>query len=232
MPEFTDENAIVLSSKPLGEAAYIVSLFTPNHGRHLGVIKKKHPPEIGTLCHVTWKARLSEQLGSFYVEEIKSYAPILLDDMPRLHILANLCATLDKVLPERQDYPELHKKTLEFLENLDQEPFYSNYIRFELDLLTAIGFALDMTTCAAGGDNHDLAYISPKTGRAVSREKGRPYHNQLLKLPRFLWQEATATNEDLKDGLTLTGHFLYKHLGQLPYTRAHLFNDIDRRKNG
>ena len=232
MPEFTSSNALVLSTKPLGEAAFIVSIFTFENGRHLGVVKKKHPPEIGTLCQVTWKARLAEQLGSFYLEEIKSYAPLLLDDMPRLNVLSNLSATLDKVLPERQSYPELHAKVLHFLSVLNRDDFYENYVRFEMDLLVALGFALDMSACAGGGDKNDLAYISPKTGRAVSREKGLPYRDKLLKLPRFLWQEVAASDEDLADGLLLTGHFLHEHLGQLPGTRVRVLADIQRRKNG
>ena len=232
MPEFTSTNAVVLSAKPLGEAAFIVSLLTRENGRHLGVLKKKHPPEIGTLCQATWKARLAEQLGTFYLEEAKAYAPLLLDDMHRLNILSNLCATLDKALPERQAYPELYSQTLAFLEVLNQQDFYQNYIRFEVGLLKALGFALDMSACAGGGDKNDLAYISPKTGRAVSREKGLPYHDKLLKLPRFLWQDTSANIDDLVDGFALTSHFLVAHLGNLPTTRARILTDLSRRKNG
>ena len=232
MPEFTCENAIVLSSKPLGESGFIISVFTPENGRHLGVLKKKHPPEIGTICQVTWKARLPEQLGNFYVEEIKSLAPLLLDDMPRLNILSSLCATLDKALPERQSYSDLHTKTLAFLDELNDENFYIAYTRFEVELLSALGFALDMSQCAGGGDKNDLAYISPKTGRAVSQEKGKPYHDKLLKLPRFLWQNESATTEDLIDGLALTNHFLLAHLGSLPSARSRILQDLLRRKNG
>ncbi len=232
MPEFTTSNALVLSAKPLGENTFIISLFTAENGRHLGVIKKKHPPEIGTLCQATWKARLSDQLGSFYLEETKSYAPLFLDDMPRLHVLSNLCATLDKSLPERQSYTNLHAQTLKLLNDLLQDYFYENYIHFEIALLSALGFALDMTECAGGGDKNDLAYVSPKTGRAVSRAKGLPYHDKLLKLPRFLWQETAATSEDLVDGLALTGYFLTNYLGTLPITRNRILTDIQRRKNG
>jgi len=232
MPEFTSSNALVLSTKPLGENTFIVSLFTAENGRHLGVIKKKHPPEIGTLCQATWKARLSEQLGSFYLEETKSYAPLFLDDMPRLHVLSNLCATLNKSLPERQSYADIHVQTLKLLDSLHLDSFYENYIHFEVSLLAALGFALDMTSCAGGGDKNDLAYISPKTGKSVSREKGLPYHTKLLKLPRFLWQDATASSEDLADGLALTGYFLSNYLGSLPSTRSRVLSDIQRRQHG
>ncbi len=232
MPEFVSKNAIVLNAKPIGEAAFILSIFTAEHGRHLGVLKKKHPPEIGTLVQATWKARLSEQIGIFYLEETKAYAPLFLDDINRLHLLANLCATLEKALPERQSYTALHTQTLDFLASLAGENAHQNYVQFELNLLEALGFALDMSACAGGGDKNDLAYISPKSGRAVSRQMGLPYHDKLLKLPRFLWQEAEATLEDLCDGLNLTGYFLREHLGQMPNARTHLFTDIQRRKNG
>ena len=232
MPEFTCTNAIVLSAKPLGENTYILSVFTPDNGRHLGILKKKHPPEIGTLCHAVWKARLAEQLGTFYLEEIKAYAPFFLDDMPRLNVLSNLCATLDKALPERQLYSDLHTQTLALLDNLNDDNFYAKYAHFELSLLEALGFALDMSTCAGGGDKNNLAYISPKTGRAVSREKGYPYRDKLLKLPRFLWQDEKSEAADLIDAFTLTGHFLSAHLGTLPMARTRILQDILRMKNG
>ena len=232
MPEFVDQNTIVLGAKPLGENTFIITLFTREQGKHLGVIKKKYPPEIGTLMHAKWKARLAEQLGTFYLEEIKSYAPLLLDDMPRLNILSNLCATLDKVLPERQVYTALYDKTLDFLNHLDSPLFYRDYIRYELDLLSALGFALDLSNCAGGGDRNDLAYVSPKTGRAISRDKGKPYHNKLLSLPRFLWTDDSANEQDLLDGLSLTGYFLQQYLlPQLPNTRSRVIFDIQRGKN-
>ena len=72
----------------------------------------------------------------------------------------------------------------------------------------------------------------PKTGRAVSREKGLPYRDKLLKLPRFLWQDTVASIDDLVDGFALTSHFLAAHLGNLPATRARILTDLTRRKNG
>ena len=134
MPEWTTENAIVLSAKALGENSYILSLFTSENGRHLGVIKKKHPPEIGTLVHATWKARLPEQLGTYYIEEVKAYAPFFLDDMGRLNTLACVCAMLDKALPERQAYTQLHHYVLGLLNDLSGDDFLKRYVLFEVQL--------------------------------------------------------------------------------------------------
>ncbi|MBP5343735.1 MAG: DNA repair protein RecO [Alphaproteobacteria bacterium] len=228
MPEWTSDNAIVLSTKTLGENTYILSLFTAEHGRHLGVIKKKHPPQIGTLLHATWKARLPEQLGSFYIEEQQAYAPLYLDDMPRLNTLSCICALLDKALPERQTYLTLHDYTLKLLQNLSSHDFLKHYILFEISLLAHLGFGLDTSSCAGGGNATDLAYISPKTGRAVSREKGAPYHDKLLILPKFIWQDCPALPKDLIDGFKLTEHFLTNCLSGdiIPAIRTRLIKSI------
>ena len=224
MPEWTTDNAIVLSAKTLGENTYILSILTLEHGRHIGVIKKKHPPEIGTLIHAIWKARLAEQLGSFYIEETKAYAPLFLDDMPRLNTLTCICTLLDKTLPERQACTDLYQYILTLLPKLVADDFIKQYILFEVKLLASLGFALDTSRCAGGGDSNDLAYISPKTGRAVSREKGRPYHDKLLPLPKFIWQDCPASTQDLLDGFNLTTHFLTNCLphGIIPSVRSYL----------
>ena len=154
MPEFTTHNALVLGKKTLGENTFILSLFTKEYGRHLGVLKKKTSPEIGTLVQATWKARLPEQLGTFYIEEIKAYAPLFLDDIGRLNVLVNLCAILDKSLPERQIYDFLHEQTLFFLNNLANDHFLKKRVpNGKSIVLMALGFsgghkALPYTTCS------------------------------------------------------------------------------------
>lgn len=225
MPDVKIDKALVLSHRRLGENTWVVSLFTKTHGRYLGVCKKKIPPEIASFVEGRWQARLSEQLGSFYLEPAGSFSAAFLDDKKRLAVLGCLCALLDTILPERQSYESFFNETLMFLNALDAPDFLTNYVRWEMDLLATIGFGLDCSKCAGGGDRTDLAYISPKTGRAISREKGRPYHDKLLPLPAFLWKEVPATSDDIRRGLLLTGYFLstYTPLKELPKIRERLF---------
>ena len=116
------------------------------------------------------------------------------------------------MLPERQSFSHLYELTLSFLEDLGADDFMARYVLWELDLLSAIGFGLDLSGCAGGGDGNDLAYVSPNTGRSVSREKGAPYHHKLLPLPAFLWKNKAAPDqEEIKQGLRLTGFFLERH---------------------
>lgn len=225
MPEFTSENALVLSTRHLGENGWIVSVLTAEHGRYVGVLKKKKTPEIASFVCVRWQARLAEQMGRFYIEETRAFSVLFMDDKKRLACLSTLCALLDDTLAERQHYPDLYRDVIAFLNTLEQPDFLKNYVRFESSLLTALGFGLDTSCCAGGGDPHDLAYISPKTGRAVSREMGKPYHDKLLILPRFLWQESTPSSDEIKQGLALTGYFLKQYAVHktLPKIREQLF---------
>ncbi|MDY6407998.1 MAG: DNA repair protein RecO [Pseudomonadota bacterium] len=224
MPEFKTENALVLSVRPLGERSWIISLFTRENGRYIGVLNKKKSPEIGTFVMARWRARLSEQMGTFYLEETSPLSTLYLDDSKRLAVISSLCGLLNEMLPERQNFENLYQDTLSFLNSLDETDFLKKYALFEKKLLTEMGFGLDLSGCAGGGDPADLAYVSPKTGRAVSREKGLPYKNKLLPLPRFFWQESEASYQDIQNALNLTGYFLIQHSAKhrLPKIRERL----------
>jgi DNA repair protein RecO (recombination protein O) len=229
MPEQKYNNAIVLGAKKLGEKSFIVSLLTKENGRYLGVYKGKSAPQPADIVNARWQARLSEQLGTFYLENLKSISGFYMDDWPRLCCIRCICELLNKTLPERQSYSNLYDEVFILINNLNNKDYVKHYIIFELNLLQELGFGLDFSDCAGGGDKNNLAFVSPKTGRAVSYEKGLPYRDKLLPLPRFLWQENTELikTTDLKDGLFLTGFFLQKNAlnGSLPDGRNYLLKN-------
>ena len=83
------------------------------------------------------------------------------------------------------------------------------FVRFEAGLLEDLGFGLDLSRCGATGSTDDLVWVSPRTGRAVSREAGAPFADRLLTLPPFMLGAQTGLRDgDVKAGLDLTGHFL------------------------
>src|SRR5262249_24866139 len=87
------------------------------------------------------------------------------------------------------------------------------YIRLELGLLQELGFGLDLECCAVTGTRGDLAYVSPRTGSAVSRAAAEPYRDKLLALPSFLASGGPPVDDDeVAIGLELTGHFLERHV--------------------
>lgn len=213
--QWSDE-AIILSVRPHGETSAVAELFTRNHGRHLGLVqggrsRRLRPVlQAGNEVEATWKARLSEHLGQLAIEPVRSHAATALDRPLALKGLSSLAALL-RLLPERDPHPALYEVTLFVLAYLDEDEVWpAVYARWELALLSELGFALDLTKCAQTGVTENLHYVSPRSGRAVSAEAGAPYRDKLLRLPAFL-RGTGATRlapGDLADALALTGAFL------------------------
>jgi DNA repair protein RecO (recombination protein O) len=212
--DFSDEG-IFLSAKPLGEANMVAEVLTRGHGRHLGLVRGGRSRRVrpllqsGNLIRVTWRARLADHLGGFNVELMEAHAARALDDARALSAISTL-AGLARLLPERDPHPGLYATALTLLRSLDRAELWpALLVRWELQLLGDLGFGLDLAECAATGADVDLIYVSPRSGRAVSRDAGEPYCNKLLKLPAFLLdEEAEASDADILSGLVLTGHFL------------------------
>ena len=167
------------------------------------------PCSQGTVWSLTWKARLPEHLGHFAVEPMQLFGSRLLDLPLQLAALASACALLDDALAEREPQPRLYAGLLKLLEGMLADPRWpETYVRFELLALHELGFALDLTACAVTGSEGDLAYVSPRTGRAVSRAGAGDLADRLLPLPSFLIADVPASQADLLAGLRLSGHFL------------------------
>lgn len=222
--DFTD-TAFVLSARRHGEADVILSCITRDHGRHLGLVKggasRKSRPlvEIGNAVAVQWRARLSEQLGNFQVELLAAHAAHLMDDPERLAALNAAAAVIDATLPEREPHADIHAGLDGLVTALVAGTVDPGllYLRWELQVLADLGFGLDLSACAVTGARAGLAYVSPKTGRAVTAAGAGRYAERLLPLPRILGDpSAPLSPGDLQQGLRLTGHFLHAHLADAP----------------
>jgi len=235
--EWTDQG-IVLSARPHGEGGMVVVLLTHAHGRHAGFVpgggsRRARPTwQLGNLVEVSWRARLAEQLGNFAGELREAHAARALDDAAQLAGLSAACAVLDAALPEREPHPAMFEGFSALLGALDHPGWPVIYVRLELGLLQELGFGLDLTKCAATGATEDLAYVSPRTGRAVSRDAAAPYKEKLIELPAFLSTGGLpADNEELRKGLDLTAYFLERHVfwphnKPLPAARARFMETL------
>jgi DNA repair protein RecO (recombination protein O) len=224
----------VLSARRHGESGLIVELLTAERGRHAGLVRGGQSPrrralfQPGNAVTALWRGRLAEHLGTLECELTEAHAARLLDDPDRLAALNAATALLVAALPEREPHPDLYTAFAALLGILDSaSPCGAAYVAWECDLLAGLGFGLDLARCAVTGTNQDLAYVSPRTGRAVSRDTGAPYHDKLLPLPAFLWRDSPAEPADIVAGLVLTRHFLLHHLfepqgGRLPDARQQL----------
>jgi DNA repair protein RecO (recombination protein O) len=211
--EWQDEG-IVLSARRHGETALIVMVMTRLHGRHAGLVygqRQRARLQPGTRAAVRWRARLSDHLGLFAVEPARDAAGGLMDKPVRLAALLSACEILAIVLPEREPAEALYEGSCALLDALAGPFWAASYVRWELGALDALGFALDLSRCALTGATDDLAFVSPRTGRAVARGAAEPYRDRLLPLPAFLMGGGVDAAAIL-DGLALTGHFLERHL--------------------
>jgi DNA repair protein RecO (recombination protein O) len=235
--EWSDD-AIVLSSRPHGETGAVLELLTRDHGRHAGLVRggasRRIKPGLqpGNSVHVQWRARLEEHLGSFTCELARARAGELMDSREALTGLNAFTAVTSAVLPEREAHAEVFRGAEVLLEAMMAEDalhWMTLYIRLEVGLLEALGFGLDLSECAATGVTTDLTYVSPKSGRAVSRDGAGIYAARLFALPAFLLDSGAdePTMQDIAAGLALTGHFLLErvlapHGKELPPARLRL----------
>jgi len=213
------DEGIVLSSRPHGENGAIVELLTREHGRHLGLVRggagrrQKSVLQAGNTVAAHWRARLNEHLGAYTVELVKPRAGLLMDDAFALTGLSAACAVAG-ILPEREAHPALFEGFSFLLDTMEDADIWpAIFVRWELGLLQDLGFGLELGQCAATGVRDDLAYVSPRSGGAVSREAGAPYADRLFRLPPFLVSSQAGVDhaDDIAEGLRITGHFLERH---------------------
>jgi DNA repair protein RecO (recombination protein O) len=220
--EWSDD-AIVLSVRPHGETSAILEVLTRHHGRHLGLVRggasRRARSSLlpGNTLHVNWRARLNEHLGNFAVELAKARAGEMLDSREALTGLNAFCAIISAAMPEREAHQDVFEAGTILLDAMQEDGFVlwgALYVRFEVGLLEALGFGLDLSRCASTGVADNLVYVSPRTGRAVSLAAGDPYKDRLFVLPRFLLatQNVPPGPAEVVAGLRLTGHFLLERV--------------------
>lgn len=237
-----EEPGIVLDIRPYGESDLIVTSFTASQGLHKGLVRGGGSRrqvalwQSGNLVALRWSGRLAEQLGHLTGEMVQAIAPGAMDHALSLALLRAACATAAGALPERQAQAASFSALLNLLPRIaSQLASPADLARFELTLLADLGYGLDLSACAVTGATHGLAYVSPRTGRAVTAEAAGPWAAKLLPLPAFLRPGANTPDHDAaewRDALRLTGHFLERdafghHHRPLPEARRHLYQMVE-----
>ena len=186
------DQGLILGVRRHGETSAIVEAMTEQHGRCLGLVRGGRSSRLrpllqpGNSVSLVWRARLEDHLGTFTVEAETLRAAGLMEMPLGIYGIQTLASHM-RLLPERDPHAGLYRAALVLLEHLqDAQTAARLMIRFELALLEELGFGLDLSCCAGTGTTSDLAYVSPRSGRAVSRQAGAPYADRLLLLPSFL----------------------------------------------
>jgi len=217
------DEGLILGVRKHGETSSIVEAMTARHGRHLGLVRGGRSSRMrpilqpGNSATFQWRARLEEQLGTYTIEAGDLRAADLMTSQLGIYGIQTLASHL-RLLPERDPHPGLYNAAHVLMENFEHaEIAASLMVRFELALLEELGFGLDFEACASTGQSHELAYISPKSGRAVGRSAGEPWADKLLFLPAFLNKHEQGWGvvpqaEQIRQGFALSGFFLERHI--------------------
>ncbi len=235
------DQGIVLSTRKHGETSVILEVFTPEHGRHAGVVRggtsRKMTPILqpGAQVDLRWRARLEDHIGSFTVEPVRSRAAALSDRLALAGLNA-VTALLGFCLPERETHAPLYQRSEQLLDLLGQNEVWPlAFLRWELALLDELGFGLDLRQCAVTGATEGLEFVSPRTGRAVSRAGAGDWVDRLLPLPPCLRGLGDAPDDEVVLALKTTGYFMEHRLAPelghrpLPEARGRFVDLVSRR---
>lgn len=213
------DTGILLVTRPHGENSAILEVLTPSHGLHAGVLRgatsRKLAPMLqpGAQLDLVWKARLEEHLGSFTAELERSRSAQVMNSRLALAGLNTACALLHFALPEREKHLPIYERTELLFDLLGHDDVWPlAYLKWEMALLEELGFGLDLSACAVTGARDGLAFVSPKTGRAVTQEGAGEWADKLLPLPQIMLERGDGSDAEVAAGLRLTGHFLKHNL--------------------
>ena len=230
-----DDIGIIISSRHYGESDIILHVLTQYHGAHYGLVKggasrkRRAEFQIGNLINLKWKARILDNLGTYTCNLEYSFSANFLDNSIIILQILTLCSVANTVLTERECCDYIFTQAYHLLKNLDDNYWVSHYAKWELNILSHLGFGLSLDKCALTGIKEGLVYVSPKSGRAVSKKIGQPYSKKLLTLPSFLYNE-NINQPSVKDmiyAMDLTEYFLLRHvyesnINKIPNARKRL----------
>lgn len=240
MTSWQDE-AISINAVKYGENDVVFEVFTKYHGRMNAYVyggsssRKRYLVEPLQLLRLEFLAKTENSMG--YFERIEPIINVqsFIDERINLLAISSMCSLLHEFLPVSLAYENLFDASALLIEAAKEGLYIVPlYLKWEVGLLANCGFGLDFSQCALTHTKENLAWVSPKTGRAASYEAGLPFKDKLFRLPPFLLSSNNSpTNDDLKDGLKITSWFIereliYNNYKKMPQARIRFINYINK----
>lgn len=236
--QWTSE-AIILKQEHYSDDKLLCHIFSLSNGLYKGLVsinkKTRNQIQVGNIINATWKARLPEHLGSFYLELLKPLSMSILNDKVKLTSVISICLILSICLPSRTVESKIYDNLFSYMLSLkDHQNWLIDYIMLELIILQELGYGLNLDICSVTGNNDDLYYVSPKTGNAVSRVVGKDYHDKLFILPEFINNKSQRYSTiDVVNGLKITEFFIENRIfkainKELPNVRKNFSSYINQ----
>jgi DNA repair protein RecO (recombination protein O) len=238
-----EDGGILVAIRKFGETDQLASFLTRSHGLACGLVKggisRKQKPylQIGNSFGIVWKSRLEEQLGFFSFEPERLLGASMFDAPEKLAALSSCCSLLSDSLAENHPCERVFRMTESLIESLsgpdDLNCVLFDYMVWEKELLSELGFRLSLEKCNATGATDDLCYISPKTGHAVCRAAGEPYKDRLLKMPEIWRGRGGMSPDGIAEALEILEYFFERRIYSekrkpYPYIRRALAENLKR----
>lgn len=231
------EVGIILSAKPFSERARIVTFFNKSLGKMSAIFKNiKTSVQKGDVCDIFWQGRSCESLGTIKIETVFSPFGHIFQNSEKVFAIDSVCSMCADALFMAAPHEKLFAAFMNFISSIMENNWIIGYIFFEISLLAEVGYGLDLSKCALTGARKGLCYVSPKTGRAVTKEAGWAYREKLLPLPAFMTSGnidmITPNKYDIFCALNITGHFLKEYFcgisvkKKLPLSRKYLIDSV------
>ena len=217
-----EDKAIIIAISDFRDSMKIISCFTKKHGLLKGVLrvnkdhKKREPIFVGNIVHIVWSARLEEHLGKYNIEIENNVLSKIILDKEKIYVLNCVIELLKMILNERESHQDLFEYLNSMIEDIiikqDFSTIIVEYCIFEMKLLESAGYGLSLSKCVVKQTADDLYYISPRSGAAVSRIVGEPYHEKLFIIPEFLISDFDVTCFfEVQKSINITEYFFKKH---------------------
>ncbi|MFN2260325.1 MAG: DNA repair protein RecO, partial [Parasphingopyxis sp.] len=153
--------AIVCAILAHGEHGVVARLFTPEHGLVAGYVRggrsRRMRPVLqpGNIVAAEFRARTEDQLAGLTIELAESRSSLHADPLAAAAIEWATALTAGS-LAEGHGYPRLHSALDGLLGAIAAAPsarrWASALVRYELLMLSELGFGLDLKRCAVTGE--------------------------------------------------------------------------------
>ncbi|MFI3240995.1 MAG: DNA repair protein RecO [Alphaproteobacteria bacterium] len=205
----------VIKAIKYGEHSAVVTIVSKENGKVVGFVKsafskkKANIFELGNYVEFEATARLEDNMPIIKAELLRPNAIYFISNQDKLEVLCKIANQLNKLLPEKQDIERLFYYLDSFFNFIDEDNWLVFYAYFEFYLLEFLGIGIDLTSCVATETTENLAYVSPKSARAVCLEAGEPYKDKMFLYPHFIVNgELNPTKEELDDCFNMCEYFL------------------------
>lgn len=214
------DKGIILTCFKIQEKLLLITIFSEHNGICKGILKnystsKNQNLQPLSIVDFSWKARLENQLGQFSIEFLHSYQQHVMFNKSKLYSFKFFASLISSCFKEHDQHDEFYSRIIEYLNYSKIHNYFSwkNHFNLEVSMLESLGYSLELSKCCVTNIENDLLYVSPKTGRAVSRIAAIGYEKLLLKLPNFLTMNSEPSNlTDINDAFTLTDYFFQRYI--------------------